>query len=275
MNPGKVVDPNPIDANLRLERGLPGPPGGATHLPIPAGRRQLRARDAALRRRGQVPRDDGGTMCPSYRATGEEHHSTRGRARLLFEMLRGEVIRGGWQSEEVKEALDLCLACKACKTMPGRRRHGDLQGRVPRTTTTRPGAGRGRPGSSGRSTAGRAPARALPGSPISSPERPGSRGSRRRSPGWRPSARSRASRGARSGTGFGRRAAPMPAAGSPTRRVLLLPDTFTEPSLRRSPATAVRSAGGGGVYRRDPRRDLCCGRPLYDFGPARPRRNIY
>ena len=53
-------------------------------------------------------------MCPSYQVTREEEHSTRGRARLLFEMLRGEVITDGWQSRDVYEALDLCLACKGC-----------------------------------------------------------------------------------------------------------------------------------------------------------------
>ncbi len=55
-------------------------------------------------------------MCPSYRATGEEMHSTRGgRARLLFEMANGELISDGWKSPEVAEALDLCLSCKGCK----------------------------------------------------------------------------------------------------------------------------------------------------------------
>ncbi len=54
-------------------------------------------------------------MCPSYKATREEKHSTRGRARLLFETMRGEVIKDVWQSEEMKESLDLCLACKGCK----------------------------------------------------------------------------------------------------------------------------------------------------------------
>src|SRR5204863_3636969 len=57
----------------------------------------------------------GQTMCPSYMVTREEMHSTRGRARLLNEMIRGEVVKGGWQSEEVREALDLCLSCKGCK----------------------------------------------------------------------------------------------------------------------------------------------------------------
>jgi Fe-S oxidoreductase len=64
---------------------------------------------------GKCRRLEGGTMCPSFMVTREEKHSTRGRARLLFEMLRGETIRGGWRDERVKEALDLCLACKGCK----------------------------------------------------------------------------------------------------------------------------------------------------------------
>ena len=55
-------------------------------------------------------------MCPSYMATREEKHSTRGRAQLLWEMMEGNVIKDGWRNEEVKEALDLCLSCKACKT---------------------------------------------------------------------------------------------------------------------------------------------------------------
>ena len=58
----------------------------------------------------------GGVMCPSYRATGEERHSTRGRAHLLWEMLAGSLRHEGFQSEAVHEALDLCLSCKACKT---------------------------------------------------------------------------------------------------------------------------------------------------------------
>jgi Fe-S oxidoreductase len=61
----------------------------------------------------RVP-DASSVMCPSYIVTREEKHSTRGRARLLFEMLQGEVITDGWQSDEVYEALDLCLACKGC-----------------------------------------------------------------------------------------------------------------------------------------------------------------
>jgi Fe-S oxidoreductase len=65
---------------------------------------------------GACRKTEGGVMCPSYRATGQEQHSTRGRARLLWEMLEGSLREEGFQSEAVHEALDLCLSCKACKT---------------------------------------------------------------------------------------------------------------------------------------------------------------
>lgn len=64
---------------------------------------------------GKCRGDECGVMCPSYRATREEEHSTRGRSRLLMEMVRGEVIRDGWQSTEVRDALDACLACKGSR----------------------------------------------------------------------------------------------------------------------------------------------------------------
>src|SRR5262249_9138027 len=60
----------------------------------------------------------GGVMCPSYMVTREEEHSTRGRSRLLFEMLEGHAdspVQAGWRSTEVRDALDMCLACKGCK----------------------------------------------------------------------------------------------------------------------------------------------------------------
>ncbi len=65
---------------------------------------------------GACRKTDSGVMCPSYRATGDEKHSTRGRAHLLWEMLAGSLQAEGFQSEAVHEALDLCLSCKACKT---------------------------------------------------------------------------------------------------------------------------------------------------------------
>ncbi len=65
---------------------------------------------------GRCVRTDAGTMCPSYRATRDERHSTRGRARLLVEMFQGETTPATWRNEDVKEALDLCLSCKGCLT---------------------------------------------------------------------------------------------------------------------------------------------------------------
>ena len=65
---------------------------------------------------GACRNTEGGVMCPSYRATGEEQHSTRGRAHLLWEMLAGSLRQEGFQSRAVHEALDLCLSCKACKS---------------------------------------------------------------------------------------------------------------------------------------------------------------
>jgi Fe-S oxidoreductase len=65
---------------------------------------------------GKCRHDAGGVMCPSFRVTRDEEHSTRGRAHLLWEMAKGDVIRDGWRDETVKESLDLCLACKGCKS---------------------------------------------------------------------------------------------------------------------------------------------------------------
>jgi Fe-S oxidoreductase len=65
---------------------------------------------------GACRNHDHGTMCPSYMATREEKHSTRGRAHLLWEMMQGDVVKDGWRNEEVRDALELCLSCKACKT---------------------------------------------------------------------------------------------------------------------------------------------------------------
>ena len=116
MNPGKVCDPYPILSNLRLGTGYrPALPATVFRFPEDDGqlaRAALRCVGVGTCRRVTAE----GTMCPSYRVTRDERHSTRGRARLLHEMLVGEVVDRGWRSEEVREALDLCLACKACKS---------------------------------------------------------------------------------------------------------------------------------------------------------------
>ena len=118
MNPGKVINLDGpaygITENLRIGPDY-NPPQPRTHFAFNSDRQSF-AR-AALRcvGVGECRREGGGTMCPSYMVTREEKDSTRGRARMLFEMLNGEVIEDGWKSEEVRDALDLCLSCKGCK----------------------------------------------------------------------------------------------------------------------------------------------------------------
>jgi FAD/FMN-containing dehydrogenase/Fe-S oxidoreductase len=114
MNPGKVVDPYRLDEHLKL-----GTDYNPWRPPVRFSYRQDGGdfAHAMLRCVGvgkcRVP-DSSTVMCPSYMVTREEKHSTRGRARLLFEMLQGDVVTDGWQSREVYDALDLCLACKGC-----------------------------------------------------------------------------------------------------------------------------------------------------------------
>ena len=120
MNPGKLIEPYKLDENLRL---------GATYSPWePKTNFQFVGDHGSLAEAtlrcvgvGKCRREEGGVMCPSYRVTREEEHSTRGRAHLLWEMTQGPdrrdgIIRDGWRSEEVKQSLDLCLACKGCKS---------------------------------------------------------------------------------------------------------------------------------------------------------------
>ena len=120
MNPGKLVDAlgevYRVDENLRQGPDYK-PVTVATRLSFLSdeGDGFARAAERCIGM-GKCRSAVGGTMCPSFRATGEERYSTRGRARLLGEMLRGEVITDGWQSEAVKEALDMCLACKGCRS---------------------------------------------------------------------------------------------------------------------------------------------------------------
>ena len=114
MNPGKLVMPYEPDENLRLGSGY-APWNPETHFSFAED--YGRMNHAVLRcvGVGRCRRLDGGTMCPSYQVTREEEHSTRGRARLLFEMFEGKVVPPTWRNQTVKESLDLCLACKGCK----------------------------------------------------------------------------------------------------------------------------------------------------------------
>lgn len=116
LNPGKIVNPYRVDENLRM-----GPEykviqiGTRLNFQSAEGNGFQRAIERCVGM-GKCRSEQIGTMCPSYRATKEERYSTRGRARLLWEMLQGDIVKNGWNSEEVKEALDTCLSCKGCRS---------------------------------------------------------------------------------------------------------------------------------------------------------------
>src|ERR1035437_2268802 len=118
MNPGKLIDPvavyQPTD-NLRMGAGYQ-PAEVKTWFRYPADRGSFAEATERCVGVGVCRKQDHGTMCPSYMATREEKHSTRGRAHLLWELMQGNVIRNGWRNREVKAALELCLSCKACKS---------------------------------------------------------------------------------------------------------------------------------------------------------------
>jgi FAD/FMN-containing dehydrogenase/Fe-S oxidoreductase len=259
MNPGKVVAPNPRTSNLRLldYHPAPGP------IELVHGNDGKDFGHAAVRcvGIGKCRKRDAGTMCPSYMVTLDERHSTRGRAHMLFEMMNGDVLTDGWRSEEVRESLDLCLACKACKKECPT--HVDMasykaefmahhyEGRVrPREAYTFGWLHRwlvlGRPlaplanalthapgiGALAKRMAGIAQEREIPAL---------ARRSFRRT--FHP---------------------PAPARGA--RRVILWPDTFNDAFHPDVLHDAVRVLTSAGFAVDIPRRRLCCGRPLYEYG---------
>ena len=115
MNPGKVIDPYRLDDTLRLGVAYrPWQP--ETHFQLPQDEGSFARAMLRCVGVGKCRRDEGGVMCPSFRVTREEEHSTRGRAHLLWEMVQGDVIRDGWRDQNVKHSLDLCLSCKGCKS---------------------------------------------------------------------------------------------------------------------------------------------------------------
>jgi FAD/FMN-containing dehydrogenase/Fe-S oxidoreductase len=114
MNPGKVVAAYRIDQNLRLGTEY-HPAEPATHFKFPDDDGSMPRATLRCVGVGKCRRLGGGTMCPSFMVTREEKDTTRGRAHLLFEMLRGDALTHGWRDQSVRESLDLCLACKGCK----------------------------------------------------------------------------------------------------------------------------------------------------------------
>jgi FAD/FMN-containing dehydrogenase/Fe-S oxidoreductase len=279
MNPGKVVDSGTTSGrlrgptnDLRLGAGW-APKAPLTHFRLSADGGRL---DRALLRCegvGKCRREEGGVMCPSYMVTRAEEHSTRGRARLLFEMLRGEVVTDGWRSREVFDALDLCLSCKGCKsecpvgvdmaTYKSEFLSHYYEGQVrPRSAYAmglimygaRIGSGASRLVNVATRTpaladavkrvAGVAPQRAVPRLAEESFRR------------W-----------------FARR--PRPAWKPGRRPVLLLPDTFSnffQPEVDRAVVTVLEAAGFEVLV---PPRVVCCGRPLYDYGMLATARRLH
>jgi FAD/FMN-containing dehydrogenase/Fe-S oxidoreductase len=257
MNPHKVVDPYPIVSNLKLGSGY-NPPEPRTHFAYPEDAGSFA--HAALRcvGAGKCRETASGTMCPSYMATLDEMHTTRGRSRILYEMLQGDVITDGFRSHEVHEALDLCLACKGCKSecpvdvdmatykaefLSGyyRRRvrppqaysmglimlHARLASQVPRLANF---------------LANRGPVKRLGG--ISA-ERTMPPFARQDFKSW-----------------FRTRGAVNPQG----ELVVLFPDTFNNYLHPEGMKAAVQVLEAAGFHVLVPQEALCCGRPLYDYG---------
>ncbi|GAA3571161.1 hypothetical protein GCM10022222_64110 [Amycolatopsis ultiminotia] len=115
LNSGMIL--HPLDAGLRVSPARKSLPLATVLLFHAAGGDFAKATRPCVgvgKSRSGSPRD--GAMCPSYRATGDERDSTRGRARTLYEMAQGEAVTGGWRSTEVRDALGLCLSCKGCSS---------------------------------------------------------------------------------------------------------------------------------------------------------------
>jgi FAD/FMN-containing dehydrogenase/Fe-S oxidoreductase len=256
MNPGKVVDPDPITSNLRLGPDY-APPQPRTHFAYPRDRGSFAHATTRCVGIGNCRRTDGGVMCPSYMVTREEKHTTRGRARILWEMLNGGELEL-WRSKEVEEALDLCLSCKGCTNdcpvnvdMPtlkaeflSRHYRGRLRPRAAYAFGLIDQAAR---------VASKLPqvanllARA-PGFKLAAGVHP-----QRQIPKFAPLTLKGwfAARPSRDGGG---------------RRVIVWADTFTnhfEPEIGVAVVEALEDAGFNVTI---PSSHLCCGRPLYDYG---------
>ncbi len=300
MNPGKLIGPagqppNKLDENLRLGADY-APWEPQTHFHFPEDEGSLAHATSRCVGVGKCRREEGGVMCPSYRATRDEEHSTRGRAHLLWEMTQSParedpIIRDGWRSEAVKQSLDLCLACKGCKTdcpvnvdvatykaeflshyYEGRLRprsayafgNIDLWARIAsqapglvNLTTQLPFLR-----DIAKLAAGIPHQRSIP---AFAPETFKQWFHRTRSGGrLRPPSEAQRATPWKSGPSGPRQADQYDRALAPP--VLLWPDTFNNYFLPSTARAAVHVLEAAGYQVRIPRANLCCGRPLYDFG---------
>ncbi|HEX2569942.1 MAG TPA: FAD-linked oxidase C-terminal domain-containing protein [Polyangia bacterium] len=263
MNPGKVVDPYRLDQNLRLGPDY-HPPEVATYFRYPDDHGSFANATERCVGVGKCRRTDGGTMCPSYMVTKEEMHTTRGRARLLFEMLEGRPLEEGWRSEEVRSALDLCLACKGCK--------GDCPVNVDMATYKAEFfahyyKGRLRPRAAytmGLIYKWARLAALLPRVANFVAEAPLLRDLAKWLGGIHPARELPAFAPEPFTRWFARHQTPAHLVEAPP--VLLWPDTFNNYFHPETARAAVRVLEAAGYRVVVPQRPLCCGRPLYDFG---------
>jgi FAD/FMN-containing dehydrogenase/Fe-S oxidoreductase len=264
MNPGKKVDPYRSGENLRLGEHY-DPPVLRTHFQFPNDGHNFAQAMLRCVGIGNCRRTGNGTMCPSYMVTRDEQHSTRGRARLLFEMLEGAPLTHGWRDEHVKEALDLCLSCKGCK--------GDCPVKVDMATykaefLSHYYEGRLRPASA--YAFGLLPWWAPLGSRMPAlvnlvTQTPGLRDVAKWAAGIAPQRRI-PPLASESFTAWFERQRNRARRAGPAKRVLLWPDTFNnyfKPGVARAAAEVLEAAGFDVTI---PPVRLCCGRPLYDYG---------
>ena len=261
MNPHKVVDPYRPGENLRMGPHY-RPPQVETHFKFLEDKGSFAYATERCVGVGECRKEESGTMCPSYMVTKEEMHSTRGRTHLLFEMLQGDPMTGGWRSPVVREALDLCLACKGCRTecpmnvdmatykaeflshyYEGRLRprHAYAMGLIDvwaRLASLAPGV-----------------VNLVTHAPVLGKvfQWLGGISTRRETPYFAPET-FRAWWRKRPPRNLGR------------PRVLLWPDTFNNHFHPQTAKAAVEVLEAAGFHVVVPRAALCCGRPLYDFG---------
>ncbi|MFZ0760153.1 MAG: FAD-linked oxidase C-terminal domain-containing protein [Candidatus Sulfotelmatobacter sp.] len=291
MNPGKLIEPYKLDENLRLGPNY-SPWEPKTHFKFLADHGSLAQATLRCVGVGKCRREEGGVMCPSYRGTRDEEHSTRGRAHLLWEMTQGQgrsdgILPDGWRSEAVKQSLDLCLACKGCKsdcpvgvdlaTYKAEFLSHYYQGRVrPRSAYAFGNIDRWArlashtPGLANLATqlpflrniskliAGIPRERAIPAFAHETFKTWFHRRSldRKTSP-----PKNKSAEGTASAVPYG---AENPWASAP--EVLLWPDTFNNyfhPGIAKAAVEVLEAAGFRVIV---PKSNLCCGRPLYDFG---------
>jgi FAD/FMN-containing dehydrogenase/Fe-S oxidoreductase len=261
MNPGKLVRPNKLDADLRLGANYrPWKP--ETHFKFPHDNGSLAQATQRCVGVGKCRQYEGGVMCPSFRVTREEEHSTRGRAHLLWEMAKGDVIRGQWRDPQVKSSLDLCLSCKGCK--------GDCPVAVDVATykaefLAHHYEGHARPLGHyvfGNIDRWARAASLMPGLANFFAQTPGLRDVAKQFVGIS-SHRSIPRFARRNFRSWFQKRKPAQANSTP---VVLWPDTFNNYFHPETAVAAVEVLEAAGFRVSIPEGNICCGRPLYDFG---------